>query len=191
MARQSSLDASWVHIEGVLLETEDEDLEDIGIDLEGSIDGTTSRIVLRTDQGAVTMLKAEETVLMKGDWDFWAVAADEDAADALKGRWVKVPPDEASDFEDASVAFVIGEFFGEEQMSAKDLLGSSVKVRTHADREIWVARLWNGSELWYDPRAEHVVKATEPRVGELTFDHWDEPQELKWPPKGKIVAFDG
>ncbi len=184
--RAASLAATSGHLSGTVTQ----DGEKMSIDIAGTADGSNQKLGVGVGQGKAEILTVGGKHYMSGDKGFWTEqTGDAKAAKLLVGKYVQVSAADAKDLGDLTLGAMLKEMFAEKQLSTLEKLTSSVETRTEGGAQVWVASDGSGSEIWVDPKTEHLVKIViaGDQAGSLDFDSWDAVKKVAAPPATKIV----
>ena len=184
--RAASLAATSGHLSGTVTQ----DGEKMSIDVAGTADGSNQKLGVGVGKGKAEILTVGGKHYMSGDKGFWTEqTGDAKAAKLLVGKYVQVSAADAKDLGDLTLGAMLKEMFAEKQLSTLEKLTSSVETRTEDGAQVWVANDGSGSEIWVDPKTEHLVKIViaGDQAGSLTFDSWDAVKKVAAPPATKIV----
>ncbi len=184
--RAASLAATSGHLSGTVTQ----DGEKMSIDVAGTADGSNQKRGVGVGQGKAEILTVGGKHYMSGDKGFWTEqTGDAKAAKLLVGKYVQVSAADAKDLGDLTLGAMLKEMFAEKQLSTLEKLTSSVETRTEGGAQVWVANDGSGSEIWVDPKTEHLVKIViaGDQAGSLDFDSWDAVKKVAAPPATKIV----
>ena len=184
--RAASLAATSGHLSGTVTQ----DGEKMSIDVAGTADGSNQKLGVGVGKGKAEILTVGGKHYMSGDKGFWTEqTGDAKAAKLLVGKYVQVSAADAKDLGDLTLGAMLKEMFAEKQLSTLEKLTSSVETRTEGGAQVWVANDGSGSEIWVDPKTEHLVKIViaGDQAGSLDFDSWDAVKKVAAPPATKIV----
>lgn len=189
-ARHSAMAASSAHVTGASTSGGVTST----LDLSGNRDGTNQRVLLGSPKdGSVEIRVVDGTTYLKGDRTYWTAQADARTAAAVSGRFVRLPGDQAR-ARGTTLASILTTVFPEDQLSATDVLNSTVARRTVDGRPAYVLTQrvgGDGARMSVSTDARHDllrVDGTSKKPGTLHFSGWNTVPEVTAPAADQIAT---